>query len=163
MASRLALASMAALALASPAIADDYDDALRCVVLIGQAKEHYTAENVDALRQAGERLQQRADAARPPDLTDQQKIDRLTAVIDAINEEGGVANEWLLIVSDDQISQAGWCRVFDRSTITQINRPIYRVSASAADVYVASLKDDVWACKTVDGVIFHTHVFQLCL
>ena len=29
------------------------------------------------------------------DLTDQQKIDRLTAVIDAINEEGGVANEWL--------------------------------------------------------------------
>lgn len=95
MASRLALASMAALALASPAIADDYDDALRCVVLIGQAKEHYTAENVDALRQAGERLQQRADAARPPDLTDQQKIDRLTAVIDAINEEGGVANEWL--------------------------------------------------------------------
>lgn len=94
-ASRLGLAGILALTLSPPAFADDYDDALRCVVLIGQAKEAYTAQNVDALREAGDRLQQRADAARPPDLTDQQKIDRLTAVIDAINEEGGIANEWL--------------------------------------------------------------------
>lgn len=80
---------------ALPALADDYDDALRCVVLIGQAKDNYTAQNVDALREAGERLQARADAARPPDLTDQQKIDRLVAVIDEINAEGGIGNEWL--------------------------------------------------------------------
>lgn len=81
--------------LALPALADDYDDALRCVVLIGQAKERYTADNVDALRAAGDRLQARADEARPPDLTDQQKIDRLVAAIDAVNAEGGIANEWL--------------------------------------------------------------------
>jgi hypothetical protein len=81
--------------IAGPAVADDYDDALRCVVLIGQAKEAYTAANVDALREAGDRLQERANAARPPDLTDTQKVDRLVATIDAINEEGGVTNEWL--------------------------------------------------------------------
>lgn len=92
---RLTLAFAIALTLVPSAFADDYDDALRCVVLIGQAKEHYTAESVDALREAAVRLQERADAARPPDLTDQQKIDRLTAVIEAINEEGGIANEWL--------------------------------------------------------------------
>lgn len=78
-----------------PAMADDYDDALRCVVLIGQAKDSYTAANVDALREAGDRLQARADAARPSDLTDQQKVDRLVAVIDEINAEGGIQNEWL--------------------------------------------------------------------
>lgn len=94
-ASRLTLAVGIALAFALPAMADDYDDALRCVVLIGQAKEAYTAENVDALREAGDRLQERADAARPSGLSDQEKVDRLTAVIDAINEEGGIANEWL--------------------------------------------------------------------
>ncbi len=92
---RLSLAGVLVVALAAPAVADDYDDALRCVVLIGQAKESYTAENVDALREAADRLQKRADAARPPDLTDQQKIDRLTDAIDAINDEGGIANEWL--------------------------------------------------------------------
>lgn len=81
--------------LVRPAMADDYDDALRCVVLIGQAKESYTAEDVDSLREAGDRLQARADAARPPDLTDQQKIDRLVAAIDVVNEEGGIENEWL--------------------------------------------------------------------
>ncbi len=91
----LTLLVLAAGSLAQPTLADDYDDALRCVVLIGQAKENYTADNVDALREAGDRLQERADAARPPDLTDQQKIDRLVAVIDAVNEEGGVKNEWL--------------------------------------------------------------------
>lgn len=81
--------------MALPALADDYDDALRCVVLIGQAKEQYTADNVDALRTAGDRLQARADDVRPVDLTDQQKIDRLVAAIDAVNAEGGIANEWL--------------------------------------------------------------------
>ena len=81
--------------LALPALADDYDDALRCVVLIGQAKEQYAADNVDALRAAGDRLQARADEMRPADLTDQQKIDRLVAAIDAVNAEGGIANAWL--------------------------------------------------------------------
>jgi hypothetical protein len=81
--------------IALPAMADEYDDALRCVVLIGQAKDAYTADNVDALREAGDRLQARADAARPPNLTDQQAIDRLVATVDAVTEEGGIQSEWL--------------------------------------------------------------------
>lgn len=85
--------AIAVVALAPPAIAsaDEYDAALRCLTLIEIAKMDYTAENVDALRQASDIYVAEADRTRPTGLSDQEKLKRYTAVVTKVQEEGGLA------------------------------------------------------------------------
>ena len=91
---RMMLAALPiALWLAVPAHADDYDNALRCLTYIEIAKDDYTGSNIDALRAASEKMVAWADSSRPADLTDQEKIDRLSAAIDGVQKEGGLSTQ----------------------------------------------------------------------
>lgn len=91
---RAAAAAVAAwLGLADgPARADDYDNALECLILVELAKQDYTAENVDALREAGSRMLEWVNASRPPELTDAEKLDRYNAAIDRVQRGGGLSS-----------------------------------------------------------------------
>jgi len=89
----LATALAVMLALPAAASADEYDAALRCLTLIEIAKIDYTAENVDALRQASDIYLAEADRTRPAGLSDQEKLDRYLAVVARVQEEGGLAAE----------------------------------------------------------------------
>ena len=75
--------------------ADEYDAALRCMVLIEIAKQDYTGQTIDALREAGNRALAEVEATRPPDLTSQQKIDRVTDAINNVQAGGGLGNAGL--------------------------------------------------------------------
>ena len=90
---RLLVALAITLALPAAASADEYDAALRCLVLIEIAKMDYTAENVDALRQAGDIYLAEAARTRPAGLSDQEKLDRYMAVVTRVQEEGGLSTE----------------------------------------------------------------------
>ena len=90
-----ASAAMAALALVfgtGAAAADEYDDALRCLLLIEFAKIDYEAGNIDTLRDAGNLYIEETNRTRPTDLSEQQKLDRFNAVLAAIQAEGGLGN-----------------------------------------------------------------------
>ncbi len=87
-----AAAIVAAVFAAGAARADDYDNALRCMIYIELAKENYTAANVDALRAAGDKMVEWTDSARPADLTDQQKLDRWSAALAGVQQEGGLSS-----------------------------------------------------------------------
>ena len=86
-------AAALALVVGAPAWADEYDDALRCLLLIEFAKADYEAGNVDTLRDAGSFYIAETDRTRPPGLSDQQKLDRFSAVLEAIRAEGGLTSE----------------------------------------------------------------------
>ncbi len=91
---RSAVAVFAILGLTCTAApADEYDDALRCLLLIEFAKRDYAQGNVDTLRDAGNFYIAETDRTRPPELTDQQKLDRFNSVREAIFEEGGLSDE----------------------------------------------------------------------
>ncbi len=87
-----AIAALATL-IVTPVRADDYDNALDCLILIEIAKQDYTGENVDALREAGNRMVEWTDSSRPADLTDQQKLDRYTTALSRVIDSGGLGNE----------------------------------------------------------------------
>jgi hypothetical protein len=74
-------------------LADEYDAALRCLLLIEFAKMEYEQGNIDTLRDAGNFYIEETNRTRPPDLTDQQKLERFNGVLEAIREEGGLSNE----------------------------------------------------------------------
>lgn len=77
----------------TPSLADEYDDALRCLLLIEFAKMDYEQGNIDTLRDAGNFYIAEADRTRPPGLSEQQKLDRFNGVLEAIRQEGGLSNE----------------------------------------------------------------------
>lgn len=81
------------LALSGAALADEYADALRCLVLIEFAKVDYETGNIDTLRDAGNFYIAETDRTRPAGLSDQQKLDLFTGMIDDIRNEGGLASE----------------------------------------------------------------------
>lgn len=72
------------------AAADEYDDALRCLLLIEFAKIDYEAGNIDTLRDAGNLYIEETNRTRPPDLSEEQKLARFNAVLEAIQAEGGL-------------------------------------------------------------------------
>ena len=73
--------------------ADEYDAALRCLLLIEFAKIDYEQGNIDTLRDAGNFYIAETDRTRPPELTDEQKLDRFSGALEAIRQEGGLSNE----------------------------------------------------------------------
>jgi hypothetical protein len=87
------IAAVGLLLAGEAALADDYDNALHCVVLIEIAKQEYTGKNVDALRDAGAKMLTWADTSRPKNLTDKQKLDRYTAAIEKVQKSGGLKAE----------------------------------------------------------------------
>ncbi len=89
----MACAAAVVVAAAGSVRADEYDAALRCLLLIEFAKIDYEQGNIDTLRDAGNFYIAETNRTRPPDLTDQQKLDRFNGVLEAIRQEGGLSNE----------------------------------------------------------------------